>query len=469
MTDYSLTSHIRDRLADHGQVHLLQFVDELENGQLHQLIEQIETLDLDQIADLHKSFGQPQQWSDLAARAEPPLAVRLNDSGDSPFTRDEAIQRGQQLLADNKVAVIIVAGGQGSRLGFHHPKGMFPLGPVSKRTLFQIHIDKLRALNQRYGVIIPLYLMTSPATHEETDSFLRANNWFGYPPDHVRLFCQGTMPAVDADSGKLLLAGRDQLFLGPDGHGGMLAALEKSGCLADLKSRGIENVFYCQVDNPLCQIGDAATLGYHLLAKSELTTQAVPKREALQKVGNIVSIDGQVQIIEYSDLQEEVARQTCADGSLKLWAGNIAVHVFNVDFLDRMTGHADALPFHLAHKKVSFIDSAGKLVEPEQPNAVKFERFIFDLLPMAGQAIVVEVDPQEAFSPVKNAASEKSETAQTAQQSMIDLAKRRLAEIDVQVAEGVAIEIDPVLAHDTERLTAKTAGLSPIREPMFLH
>ncbi len=468
MTDYSLTSHIRDRLASCDQQHLLEFADELDGNQLQQLIEQIEAIDFEQIADLFNHFGAEQQWSELAAQAAPPMALRLHDESDNRFTRDEAIAVGQAALAANQVAVIIVAGGQGSRLGFHHPKGMLPLGPVSGRTLFQIHFDKLRALNSHYGNTIPLYLMTSPATHAETESFLREHDWFGYPADYVQLFCQGTMPAVDDSTGKLLLAGKDRLFLGPDGHGGMLAALQKNGGLDELKSRGIENVFYCQVDNPLCKICDAATIGYHQLAESELTTQAVPKRDALQRVGNIISIDGQVRIIEYSDLPDDVARQTNDDGSLKLWAGNIAVHVFNVDFLDRMTGHANALPFHLAHKKVPFIDTTGKLAEPAQPNAVKFERFIFDLLPMAQHAIVVEVDPQEAFSPVKNAATAQSETAETARQSMIAQARRLLTSIDVEVANDVAIEIDPALAIDKSRLIAATEGLSPISKPAFL-
>ena len=276
------------------------------------------------------------------------------------------------------------------------------------------------------------------------------------------------MPAVDVATGKILLSAKDQLFSSPDGHGGMLAALAGSGCLEEIASRGLQQIFYCQVDNPLCQICDAATIGYHILADSELTAQAVPKTDPLQKVGNIVSIDGKVQIIEYSDLPEDVAKRTSADGSLLFWAGNIAVHVFNVSFLERMADHADALPFHLAYKKVPFIDAQGNRVQPDQPNAIKFEKFIFDLLPMAEHSIVVEVDPQKAFSPVKNAASESFSTPLTAQRAMVAQATTILNEAGVLVEPDVPVELDPLLALDRKRLEQIAANLGSIQKPTYI-
>ena len=131
-----------------------------------------------------------------------------------------------------------MAGGQGSRLGFEHPKGMYPIGPLSERTLFEMHLGQARAVAQKYGASIPIYLMTSPATHKETVEFLDAHDRFGYPAEDLVVFCQGTMPAIDAESGKLLLASKDSLFLSPDGHGGTLAALASNGCLDDMQRRG---------------------------------------------------------------------------------------------------------------------------------------------------------------------------------------------------------------------------------------
>lgn len=456
-----------NQLKESGQQQLLQYFEDLDEAAQARLLEQFREIDFPLVQDLFGKFGQADEWGELARQAEPPAAIRLQEAPNGFASRAEAMQRGEEAIANGEVGMVMVAGGQGSRLGFAHPKGLFPIGPVSGRTLLQIHIDKLKSINDKYGSSIPLYVMTSPATHHETTDFLERNHWFGYPTEHTTIFCQGTMPAVDAETGRMILAERDQLFLSPDGHGGMLSALTKSGSLNDMKLRGIEQIFYCQIDNPLAQICDPVTIGHHVLAASEMTCQAVPKREPLQKVGNIVSIEGRTQIIEYSDLPEAVARKTNPDGTLMLWAGSIAVHVIDVAFLDRMTAYADALPFHLAHKKVPFLNSEGVLIEPSEPNALKFERFIFDLLPQAKQAIVIEVDPQEAFSPVKNAPTEKSNTALTAQQAMIAQATRVLAGAEVTVAEGVAVEMHPALAIDQERLAIALQGQKHIVEPTF--
>jgi UDP-N-acetylglucosamine/UDP-N-acetylgalactosamine diphosphorylase len=345
---------------------------------------------------------------------------------------------------------------------------MLPVGPVSHRTLFQIHIDKLLALGARFGRPIPLYIMTSPATDRETRNYLERHDWFGYPDDCRTIFCQGTMPAVDAESGKVLLAGKSELFLSPDGHGGMLEAFDRSGCIADLNRLGICQVFYGQVDNPLSQLCDAAMLGYHILAQSEMSSQAIPKTGPLQNVGNLVSIDGKIHVIEYSDLPDDVACQTRDDGSLKLWAGSIAVHVFDVGFLNRVARMANALPFHLALKKVPHIDTHGHLVNPDLPNALKFERFIFDLLPMAAHSIVVEVDPHDAFSPVKNASGESTSTVETAGQAMLAQARRALRAVGVEVPDLIRVEIAPELLYDSGLLARKVATGQAITQSVYL-
>ena len=244
----------------------------------------------------------------------------------------KAFSLGGEAIAANKVAMILVAGGQGSRLGFHHPKGMYSIGPLSGRSLYQVHIEHLMARARQFDAKIPLYVMSSPPTHDETTEFLAANKNFGLAEEELRVFCQGTMPAVD-QQGKLLLQSKHEIFASPDGHGGMVAALVKNGCLQEMQDRGIEHVFYAQVDNPLVQVCHPALVGYHIQNQSEMTSQVVRKTDALQKVGNVVQVDDQVRIIEYSDLPEEYARQVNRDGSLKLWAGSIAVHVFETSFL----------------------------------------------------------------------------------------------------------------------------------------
>ena len=326
-------------LRPFGQEHLLAFWEQLDAAGRESLARQIQGIDFGLLQRLFSQRQDQGNFRDLALCAKPPRAFRLESGRHAPSAvRQLAVARGRQALAADHVGVILVAGGQGSRLGFDHPKGMFPIGPVSGRTLFQVHIEKLLATAQRYGVRIPLYLMTSPATHEETVSFLAEHDRFGLPSEDLHVFCQGTMPAVDAASGRVLLEAPDRIALSPNGHGGTLAAFAASGAMDDARRRGIRQLFYFQVDNPLVDIAGAKYIGYHVLAGGEMTTQVIAKRDPLEKVGNVVDVDGRLLVIEYSDLPDDIARMTNPDGTLAIWAGSIAVHVFDLDFLHRAAG-----------------------------------------------------------------------------------------------------------------------------------
>jgi UDP-N-acetylglucosamine/UDP-N-acetylgalactosamine diphosphorylase len=459
---------LEKRLAAHRQAHLLRHWDELSPAERARLAAEIAAVDFDLIERLVREESAAEDWSALAMRAESPEAIRLDGSG-RPCAPAEARACGEKVLADGHVAAILVAGGQGTRLGFDQPKGMFPIGPVSGATLFQVLLEKVLATARRYAAPVPLCVMTSPATHDETVEFFERHQRFGLPADDVHLFCQGTMPAIDARSGKLLLAERGRLALSPDGHGGMLAALDKSGLLARLKERSIRHFSYFQVDSPVAHVCDPELLGYHLLTGSEMTTEVVAKLDPLDRVGNFVRADGQARIIEYSDLPDDAARRTHADGSLVLWAGNIAVHVMDLEFLDRVARSAEALPFHRAEKKVPFLDDRGRLVEPREPNALKFERFIFDLLPAARRAIAVECDPAVAFAPVKNADSADKDCPRTVKAQMVALHSGWLRAAGVEVAPGVPVEISPLFALDAEELKRKVKPEMRIAAPTYLH
>jgi UDP-N-acetylglucosamine/UDP-N-acetylgalactosamine diphosphorylase len=454
------------RLRSFGQEHLLAFWDQLNPAERDGLEQQLAAVDFDRLSRLATGRDASPDWGELAARALPPRAIRLGDTHNE-FHPDEARARGEELLRKAAVGMILVAGGQGTRLGFPHPKGLLPLGPLSKRTLFEILFDRLRAVALRYAAPIPLYIMTSPATHAETLQFLTANGRFGLAEDELRLFCQGVMPAVDAASGKVLLADRAQLALNPDGHGGMLGALARSGCLADAQRRGVQHFFYGQIDNPLLQVCDPLLLGYHLLAGSEMTSQVVAKQDPLDRVGNVAIIDGRTQVIEYSDLPESAARRRTSDGYLYFWAGSIAVHVFAVEFLARMEQQQQQLPFHRALKKSPCVDSAGNRVEPAAANSIKFERFIFDLLPAAQNPIVVEGDAAEVFAPVKNAAGAARETVATSQAAMMARDRVLLRAGGVVVADDVAVEVNPRWALDAADVTRRLAPGTRITTPTY--
>ncbi len=461
-----MNSRLESKLEKFQQTHLLRFWDELDQQQRESLESQIASIDFELLSRLFKSDEDANRWEELAARAEVPPAITLEDFA-NPDSYNAAEEVGSQAISQGKVGMVLVAGGQGSRLGFHHPKGMFEIGPISNRSLYQMHIEQLRARARQFSSRIPLYVMTSPPTHDETTRFLKAKQNFGLPKDDLNIFCQGTMPAVDLD-GKLLLQQKDKIFVSPDGHGGTLAALEKSGCLADMQKRGIEYLFYGQVDNPLIQICNPALIGYHIDRRSEMTSQVVRKSDPLQKVGNVVRVGDQVCIIEYSDLPEKYARQTRTDGSLKLWAGSIAVHIFDTEFLTRASQQPDSLPYHRAHKKVPFIDSSGNRVQPSEPNAIKFERFIFDLLPSAANSIVCEVDAADGFCAVKNASPADSETPEHVRQAIVDLHSNWLTQAGAYVEPGTPVEINPLYAVDAEQLRQVLPTGTSITEATYL-
>lgn len=439
-------ANLQAALREHGQTHLSE---RAANSPV--LAAQLATVDFDLLAELFRESQSPHEsdHAALAARAEPPAAMRLSGAGNR-FEPAAARQHGRGLLAAGKVGAVLVAGGQGTRLGFPHPKGMFPIGPLSGATLFEILCQKLVAVSRAAGRPVPLYVMTSAATTAETQAFFAQHQNFGL--QDVFFFEQGNMPAVDAATGRLLLDEQGDLCLSPDGHGGMLAALDRSGGLADMRRRGLEHLFYFQVDNPLVEMCAAEFLGYHALAESELSTQVIAKQFPAERLGNVVSVDGRLRIIEYSDLPPAAGERRNADGSLTLWAGNTAVHAFRVSFLERMAHTADALPFHIARKKVACLGDDGRLVEPAAPNALKFERFIFDLLPAAERAIVVEVDAAQCFAPVKNAPGEARDTPESVQEQMTALHRRWLEGAGARVAADVTVEITPLFALDAEQV-----------------
>ena len=417
------------------------------------LANQIAEIDFDAIARELKSQAKACEPEGGAASAQPPEAIRLADR--TPDLIHRATSLGGQAIASGQVAMVLVAGGQGTRLGFDQPKGMYSIGPISRRTLFQMHVDSLRGAMKRYGARIPFLVMTGPSTDQPTKEYFSKNENFGLGDEDLLIFQQGTMPAIDASTGRILMESRSSIALSPDGHGGIVRALAKSDWFEQAKRRGIRYLFYAQVDNPLVRACDPMLIGLHILHSSQATTQVVQKRSATEKVGNVVKLDGRTQIIEYSDLPEGVAKQTNPNGSLKLWAGNIAVHVFDIEFLEQCSRSTEALPFHRAHKVVPYVDQSGQLQQPAKPNAIKLERFVFDLLPAAKNALVVEALASESFAPVKNATGSATDTPETCQKAIVDLHRKWLTDAGVTVQENVLVEIHPAWAWDEQEVTER--------------
>jgi len=455
---------LRQRLEQFDQQSVLRFYNTLSENDQKVLLDQIRTVDLEQIRDL---FGQRSTTYELPAleriSALPVMTPPAN-----------AKKLGEQALARGEVAALMVAGGQGSRLGFDHPKGMYPVGPVSHCSLFQIHAEKVLALSRRHGKPIPFLVMTSDATDRETREYFTTWKNFGLDPANVFFFRQGTMPAVDLNTGQLLLESKGRLFLSPNGHGGTLTALNESGLLAQMRQRGIKQFFYWQVDNPLVKVCDPVFLGHHLAANAEVSSKVVRKLTPTDPLGNLVLVDGRCTIVEYSDLPKDWAEKKGKDGQLFFWSGSPAIHVFALDFLERVTRDRVSMPYHIARKKVTCVDEAGKEVKPDSPNALKFELFIFDTLPLAQRWTVLETTRPEEFEPLKNARG--ADSPQTVKAALSNLAATWFAQSGLKLPrhpDGTLkypLEISPLYALDQAELGERFnhTSLPPIDGPLLL-
>ena len=464
-------SRLAARLAGYRQEHVLQWWGDLSPDGQQMLAEQIESLDLATLSRLCLSTdGQtlPDETpAARAARAVPPaLIVRTPRTPADAADWSAARTKGLRVLGEGKVAVILVAGGQGTRLDFPHPKGMFPIAPVTGKSLFQLLVEQVVARSRQAGTTIPYYVMTSDATHDETVAFFDQHDRFGLPADAVRLFRQGNMPAVDARTGRLLMADRHLLCTSPDGHGGIISAMARRGILDDMQQRGIEYLFYHQVDNPLISVCDPVFLGLHVQHAADVSLKVVAKQGPEEKVGVVADIDGRTEIIEYSDLPQEAARRCDAAGELQLWAGSTAIHIFNRSFLDRLQQEQIDLPFHRARKNVPCLDDGGRLVKPQSENAFKFERFIFDVLPHSRRTLVVECRREDEFNPLKNKTGEFS--PDDVRQSLSRLHAGWLRTCGVDVPNGLPVEISPLYALDAEELATRLPVALDLQAPVYL-
>ncbi len=440
----------REALATVDQNHVWRFWDALSTAQQQQLLSQVSALDLHALARMRavlREQGAPAEGS----TAIEPAPVSVLAGAD----RVAAHKTGEALLRDGKVGVILVAGGQGSRLGFEGPKGAFPIGPISRAPLFFFHARKILALERMYDAEIPFYVMTSDSNDADTRACFETHGYFGLNPSRVHFFTQGMWPALDAD-GHLIMERPDRLFMSPDGHGGTLSALRSSGMLDDMAGRGLACLFYFQVDNPLVEVADPVFLGFHALRLADISIKVCAKRAPDEKLGVVVHRDGRVAMVEYTELTPAQQHAVLPDGRLKFSHGSVAIHVFDFEFL-RQQATVD-LPLHLAHKKVPYCGPAGTAIVPDRPNAYKFEKFIFDVIPNARQVGILDFDRAEEFSPVKNKEGEDSPAT-----VMRDLEAKWARWLDAIGAivprdrDGWPrhrIEIDPAFAHTPERLRA---------------
>jgi UDP-N-acetylglucosamine/UDP-N-acetylgalactosamine diphosphorylase len=438
-------------LQKYNQQHLLTFYNRLDKNARDKLLKQIEELNFKSLDEKISRYVKNPSPVELPAKIKPAgVYPALPKSAEQKKKYEKAKQLGANLISKGKVAAFIVAGGQGTRLGFDGPKGDFPVSPVKNKTLFQLFSEMIKAAGIKYGFKPKWYIMTSPLNFEQTRKIFKDNHFYGLNAKDIFIFQQGTEVNFSTD-GKILLAQKDTPATSPDGHGGSLKALYKSGAIADMKKAGIEYVSYFQVDNPLINIFDPLFIGLHAMDKAEMSSKALTKAQPFEKVGNFCLVDGKVTVIEYSDLPEKLALKKKTDGSLVFSLGSIAIHIISRNFVERLNVKGFALPYHRAIKKISYVNlQSGRIIKPKKENGIKLETFVFDALPLAKKSIILETIRSREFAPVKNKSG--TDSPQVTKQMIIDRAADWLREAGVKIpgkSDGSAdceIEIAPSFA-----------------------
>jgi UDP-N-acetylglucosamine/UDP-N-acetylgalactosamine diphosphorylase len=444
------------------QDHIFLFWDRLDDKGKQNLLKQISGIDF----TLLQHFIQISQAAKTTEEIQlkPPHVISLEDRK----TKDtESLQVGEVHLRNGKMAAFLVAGGQGTRLGFDGPKGMCPVTPVRKKTLFQLHAEKILATSRRYDVTIPWYIMTSQTNNDQTKEFFEQNNYFGLRKADVFFLMQEMVPAIDRH-GKLILDQMDHLFMNPNGHGGSLKALWDSGAISDMQDRGIETIFYFQVDNVLTKICDPVYIGYHVSCRSEMSNKVVRKLNAEEKMGILCMINDRFGLVEYSDISDEDMHATDKNGNLKFWTGNIATHIMELSFVIRENYGGFHLPYHIAEKSIPYLSEDRRLIHPEEKNGLKFETFVFDALPDAERTVSIEVDRSKEFSVLKN--KEGTNSPATVKRDLIYAYTSWLEQAGYVLKKDVPqrIEISPLLALSSDDLQYKNLNINPDADEIYL-
>lgn len=398
------------KLEKANQEHLLRFYNNMSEKKQLELLEQIENLNLEQINKLYNEIKNKREYR-KEVKIEPidyVDKVKLSDSDKKEYKK-----LGNEILSSGKIAAVTMAGGQGTRLGHKGPKGTFNLGIKTNKTLFEIICDTLKKVQKENGVTIPWYIMTSEENNDVTEKFFEDNNYFGYQKDHVKFFKQGEYPMLDTE-GRILLNEEGLVKEAADGHGGVYIAMLKNGIFEDMKKRGIKWVVVGGVDNVLVKMFDPIFIGLYIKQGHPAASKSVVKSYPEEKVGVFCKKDGKPSIIEYTELSKEMANDRDENGELKYGESNIIVHIFELETMEKIS--KNILPYHPAFKKADYMDENGNIVKVTEPNAYKFEAFIFDAFEQLDNMSILRVNREEEFAPIKNSDEKGIDCPKTARE-----------------------------------------------------
>ncbi len=380
---------------EHGQEQLLAYYGELDEGERGQLLAQIESIDWSIFSD-EARVSQP--VGDISP-------IEGMDTREIEARKEEFFAAGREAVRQGKVAALLLAGGQGTRLGYNGPKGTMDIGVTRPLYIYECLFRNLEEVCRACGAAVPLYIMTSEKTDEETRSFLKAHDYFGYPEGKIRFFLQDMAPATDF-SGKILLEGKGRLALSPNGNGGCFSSLRRAGLMEEAARNGVEwfNVF--AVDNVLQRIADPVFVGATLLSGADCGAKFVRKCEPGERVGVLCRRGGMPDIVEYYELSEEMANARDERGGLVYSFGVILNYLFRRETLEKIA--RAAIPVHRAKKKIPFLNEAGELIKPEKENGYKYETLVVDVVRLMGSCLPFEAVREREFAPIKNAEGKDS-------------------------------------------------------------
>lgn len=472
----STYNKFKTRLEHTNQSHLLQFWEELTNEQRNDFAAQLETIDFEEVNHLFQnamaSLEEDAAKMDNRMKPIPPSQFESEENSD-PETLERYRNIGYEEISKGHVGVLLLAGGQGTRLGVTYPKGMYSVGLPSGKTLFQIQAERIRRVEDlaneytgKHGNIT-WYIMTSGPTEEATEHFLKSHNFFGLRPENVVQFDQGLLPCFDL-SGRIFLENKNKVALAPDGNGGIYRALRDKGILNDLQRRGIRHLHVHSVDNILVKVADPAFIGYCVDKKADCGAKVVRKSSPSEAVGVVCQVDGRFQVVEYSEITEETANLRDEEGNLVFSAGSICNHYFSTNFLNEIAAkHLKNLKLHVAKKKIPFIDENGDKIKPDKANGIKIEKFVFDVFQFSDHFVTWEVPRHSEFSALKNSDDVGRDCPSTSRKDLFSLHKKYIAAAGGTVL-GDIVEISPLVSYAGENLTEKVEG-KVFREPVLLN